>query len=89
MEAKRIEISTLLRVGFKKTENLKQLTVSRRAVHQVEQRLKTAESVKDRSQSGKPQVISQVVIKKGIRKLPIPENDKIITENFQSLLYPA
>ena len=41
MEAKSIEISSLLRAGFKETEISKQLNVRRISVHRVEQRLKT------------------------------------------------
>lgn len=37
MEDKRIKILNLLRVGFKKTEVLEQLNVSRITVHQAEQ----------------------------------------------------
>ena len=40
MEAKRIEVFTFLRKGFKKTEISKQVSVSRMTVHQVEQHLK-------------------------------------------------
>ena len=44
--AKIIEISTLLLGGFKKTDILKQLKVSRRNVHCVEQHLKASESIR-------------------------------------------
>ena len=47
MEDKIVEIYTLLRVGFKKTETSKQLNASRMTVHRVEQRLKTSESLTD------------------------------------------
>ena len=40
MEAKRINISILLRVGFKKTKISKQLNASRVTVYRLEQRLK-------------------------------------------------
>ena len=70
MEAKRIEISTLLRAGFKKTDISKQLNVSRMTVYRVEQRLKVSESLKDRPRSGRPQVISQEAIKKAFENDP-------------------
>ena len=58
MEAKRIYILfTFLRAGFKKTTISPQLNVNRMTVHLVE-------SLKNRPQSGKPQVSSQAAIKK-------------------------
>ena len=59
MKAKRYEIFTLLRMGFKKTEISKQLNVSRTSILWVEQRLKGSEFQKDSPQSGRSQVISQ------------------------------
>ena len=49
MEAKRIEISTLLRGGVKKTETSMRLKYSRMTVRLVEQFLKASESGKDSS----------------------------------------
>ena len=63
MEAKRIEISTLLRTGLK-IEISKQLNVSRMSVHQVEQCLKGSESLKDDPRLGRTQIISQEAFKK-------------------------
>ena len=71
MKAERIEISTFLRAGFKKTEISKHLNVSRMIVHWVELHLKASEFLKDRPQSGRPQGLNQE-----LRKQPIPENDK-------------
>ena len=81
MEAKWIEISSLLRAVFKETEILKLLNVSRMTVHQVEERLNSTKSVKNCPRSGRPQVISQLWShQKYLRKRPIPENDKTGTE---------
>ena len=63
IEAKSIEIFTLLRVDLKKTAILKQLSVSRVTVLRVEQRLKVSESRKDSPRSRRPQVINQEIIK--------------------------
>ena len=60
MEAKIIEIST----GFKETKISKQLNDSRMTVLQVEESLKASDFLKDRPQSGRPQVISHEAIKK-------------------------
>ena len=46
MEAKVIELSTLLRVSFKKTDISKQLNVSRSTILPMEQRLKASKSLK-------------------------------------------
>ena len=48
MEAKRIEITTLLRTSFKKIKISKQLNVSRMTVRRVEQHLTASETLKDR-----------------------------------------
>ena len=53
MEAKRIEISVLLREGHKKSEIAKRLKASRMTVHRVADRLRNSE---DRPRSGTPQV---------------------------------
>ena len=67
MEAKRTEISTLLRAV---TEISKQLNITRMTVHRVEQRQKASESLKERPQSGRYQVISQVAIKNTFENYP-------------------
>ena len=80
MEAKSIELSTLLQAGFKKTKISKQLNISRITVHWVKQRLKASEFLKNHPGSGVPKVISKKAIKKGLRKRPMLENDKSDTE---------
>ena len=55
MEAKRIEISALLRAGHKQTDIARQLSVSRMTVYRVAQRLNNSETLKDRPRSGRPQ----------------------------------
>lgn len=64
MEAKRIEISALLRAGHKQTDIAKQLNVSRMTVYRVAQRLNNSETLKDRPRSGRPQKIRRETIKK-------------------------
>ena len=44
MEAKRIEVSALLRVGHKKSEIAKQLKVSQMTVHRVADHLRNSEN---------------------------------------------
>ena len=59
MKAKQIEISILLRSGFKKTEISKQLNVNRMTVHRVERMINPLKSLKDRHRLGRPQIICQ------------------------------
>ena len=47
MEAKRIEISALLRAGHSKSDIASQLKVSRRTVYRVADRLTNNETLKD------------------------------------------
>ena len=70
MEAKRSEISTLLRASLQKTETSKQLNISKMSVHRVKQCLKASETLKDRPRSETPQVISQEATKKGFESNP-------------------
>lgn len=63
MEDKKIEISTLLRAGFEKTEISNQLDVSRTTIHWVEQRVKVSGSLKNRPRPGRTQVTNQEAIK--------------------------
>ena len=57
MEAKRIEISALLRAGHKKSEIAKRPKVSRMTVHRVADRLRNSETLKDRPRSSRSQII--------------------------------
>ena len=66
IKATRVDILTLLRAGFKKTEISMKLNVSKLTVHRVEQRLKSSECLRDRPGSGRSQVISQEAIKKAL-----------------------
>ena len=70
MEAKEIKNIHMLRADFKKTEISLQLNVSRMTVHQVEQRFKASEPLKDRPRLERPQVISQEAIKKAFENDP-------------------
>ena len=70
MEAKRIEISALLRAGHKPTDVAKQLNVSRMTVYRVAQRIKNSEPLHDRPRSGRPQTISRETIKKAFENDP-------------------
>ena len=70
IEAKIIEISTLLHADFKKSEISKQLNVSKIIAHRAKQRLKASDSLKDRSQSRRPQVINQKAILKSFENDP-------------------
>ena len=83
MQAKIIEILILSCAGFKKTEILKQLNISRITVHQVHQRLKASESLRDYPLSGTSQVISQEAIKKDLLRTNV-KNDK--TEQKKQML---
>ena len=70
MNAKRIETTTLLRAGFKKTEISKQLNANRMTVHSLEQRLKASDPTKDCPRLGRLQVISQEGIKNAFENDP-------------------
>ena len=70
MEAKRIEISALLRAGHKQTDIAKQLNVNRMIVYRVSQRLNNSETLKDRPRSGRPQKIRRETIKKAFENDP-------------------
>ena len=65
------EIFTFLTCDFKKTEISKQMNVSRMTIHRVEQLLSASETLKDRLQSG---------YQRGLRKRPMLETDKTVTE---------
>ena len=70
MEGKRNEISALLRAGYKQTDIAKLLNVSRMTVYCVAQRLNNSETLKDRTQSGRPKKIRRGTIKKAFEKDP-------------------
>ena len=55
MEAKRIEISAILRASHKKSEIAKLLI--RMSVHRVASRLRDGETLKDRPRTGRPRVV--------------------------------
>ena len=76
MEAKWIEVSTLVLAGFKKTEILKQLNVSRMTAHRSEQRLKALESIEGSSSIRKVSDYKPRPIKKAFEKRLMLENDK-------------
>ena len=57
MEAKRIEISALLRASHKKSDIAKLLNVSRMSVHKAANRLRDGETLKDHPRTGKPRVV--------------------------------
>ena len=87
-----MEISTLSSACFKKTEISKQLSFNRMTIHQVEQRFKVSQSLKDCPQSGKSQVIRQEVIKKAFgidpcQKLTTLEQKKKISISTVSRLF--
>ena len=63
MEAKRIKMSILFCVSFKKTEISKQLNVFKMTIHWEGQRLRASEFLKDRLRSGRLQVIGHGAIK--------------------------
>ena len=71
----------MLHAGSKRTEISKQGKVIRMTIHRVEQRLMASEFLRDRLRSGRPWIIRQLRSHlKGIRKRPISENEKIVTE---------
>ena len=70
MEAKRIEISALLRAGHKRTDIAKKLSVSRMTVYRVAKRVNNSEILKDRPRSGRPQNIRRETIKKTFENDP-------------------
>ena len=80
MEAKRNDISTLLREMFIKTTISKQLNVRRVKDHWVEQRLKASEYLKDRSRSGRPQVIRQKAVKEAFKHDPCQKMTRLAQE---------
>ena len=75
MEAKRIEMFTLLRAGYKKTEISNELNVSRMAIHRVEQHLKASESLKD--QEDLRLQVKKEVIKKAFENYPCQKITKL------------
>ena len=77
IEDKRIEISTLLSVSFKKTEISKQLNICKMTVHGAEQRLKTLRVAEGLSSTRKTSGYTPTNNRlKGLRKRPMPETDK-------------
>ena len=70
MEAKRINISTLLRAGHKKADIVKLENVSLSTVKRVANRLKNNESLKDQPRSGRPQIIKRENVRKAFLKNP-------------------
>ena len=63
MEAKRIEISALLRASHKKSDIAKLLNVSRMSVHRVASRLRDGETLKDRPRTGRQRVVKTTIRK--------------------------
>ena len=70
MEAKRIEISALIRAGHKKADIVKLQNVSLFTVKRVANRLKNNETLKDRPLSGRPQIIQRKNVRKAFLKDP-------------------
>ena len=54
MEAKRLEVATLVRAGHTTTDIIKILNVSKATVCRVRKRLEDGESIEDRPRSGRP-----------------------------------
>ena len=77
MEAKKIEVSALLRAGHKKSEIAKRLKVSRMTVHQVADRLRNSETLEDRPCSGRPQVIKRETVRKAFEDYPALKMTKL------------
>ena len=95
MEAKRFEISALLRAGHKQTDIAKQLNVSRMTVYRVPQRLKNSETLKDRPRSGRPQKIRRETIKKafendpGLKMTKLAQKKKISVSTVFRVVMPS
>ena len=70
MEAKRIEISALLRASHKKSDIAKLLNVSRMSVHRVASRLRYSKTLKDRPRTGRPRVVKTETIRKAFKNDP-------------------
>ena len=70
MEAKRIEISALLRSEHKKEDIVKFQKVNLSTVKRIANCLKKNESLKDRPRSGRPQIIQQKNVRKAFLKDP-------------------
>ena len=70
MEAKRIEISALLRASHKKSDIAKLYNVSRISVQKVATRLRDGETIKDRPRTGRPRVVKIETIRKAFENDP-------------------
>ena len=70
MEAKRFEISALLRAGHSKSDIASQLKVSLRTVYRVADRLTNNNTLKDRPHSVRPQVIGRKTVSKAFENDP-------------------
>lgn len=64
MEAKRLEIATLVRAGHKTKDIINLLKVSKATVCRVRNRLSDGQDIKDRPRSGRPQKLSPAEAKK-------------------------
>ena len=73
LEAKTIEVSHLLRAGYKKS------------VHRVEQRLQASEFIKNAFRSGRPQVMSQEASKKLFKSDPYQKMTRLAQKNKISI----
>ena len=70
MEAKRIEISALLRASHKKSDIDKLLNVSRMLVHRVASRLRDGEPLKGRPRTCTPRAVKKETIRKAFENDP-------------------
>ena len=70
MEAKRIEVSALLRAGHGKSDIAEILNISKMTVHRVAKRLENFESLQDPPRLGRPQVINRETVKKTFENGP-------------------
>ena len=73
MEAKRIEISALLRASHNKSYVAKLLNVSRMSVHRAASRLRDGETLEGRPRTGTPRVVKTETIRKAFENDPTLE----------------
>ena len=70
MEAKRIEISALLRASHKKSDIAKLLNVRRMSVQRVVSRLRDGKTLKGCPRTGRPRVVKTETIRKTFENDP-------------------